>query len=87
MAGFYTFIKGITGKLGVGVADQGYVNTQSIPTYSLYRPETAVQRSFAPLKPSFAMTDQNVPIVSQLGLTGAYPHGVPAFTPLASKGK
>ena len=86
MAGIYSFIRAIPGKLGVGVADAGFERSSTIPVQSIYRPETAVRRCLAATRPSYAILDQNVPIVSPLGLTGLMVHGTTPMQQLAKKG-
>jgi hypothetical protein len=86
MAGFFKFILGVPGKLGVGVADEGLLPTSTLPNYSGIGPERYVQRCLAPTRFNFMVTDQNVPTVSPLGLTGSFEHGVPILGRLAEKG-
>lgn len=86
MAGFYQFLRGIPGKLGVGVADAGFCRSNTLPVYSVYRPELMVRRSLGPCEGAYAMLSPDVPVVSPLGLTGISPHGVPLLQQLAQKG-
>lgn len=87
MAGrFYNFIRGIPGKLGVGVADEGFTRSNSLPNYSGIGADRQVQRTFALTRESYAMLSQEVPTVSPLGTTGASLHGVPILGRLAEKG-
>lgn len=86
MAGFYNLFRGVPGKLGVGVADEGVLRSSTLPIYSLYGPPYMVRRSIALTRQSYATMKQDVPTVSPLGLTGSFLHGVPLFQRLAKKG-
>jgi hypothetical protein len=87
MSGFYNFIRGVTGKLGVGMDDRGLLRSQTLPNYSGIGSERQVRRVFSLTRQSHAMLVQEVPVVSPLGLTGLSLHGVPILTHLADKGK
>lgn len=87
MAGFYSFLKGVPGKLGVGTADEGLLRSQSLPINSQYGPTYNVQRCFAPTQAKQFLFNPSVPTVSSLGLTGLFQHGVPLLGRLASKSK
>lgn len=84
MAGLYSFIRGIPGKLGVGVADEGFTRSNTLPLY--VHGGTPVNRCLAPTRVSYAQLIQDVPVVSPLGLTGLTVHGVPLLGRLAQKG-
>lgn len=86
MAGFYSFLRGIPGKLGVGVADEGYIRPSSVPNYSGIGLDRQVRRCLRASQTPIFMTLQNVPTVSPLGLTGLDAHGVPILGPLANRG-
>jgi len=86
MAGFYAFVRGIPGKLGVGVADQGALQSSTLPINSIVSPSMMVQRSFLATKPAYGKFAQIVPDRSPLGTTGSFMHGVPILGRLA-KGK
>lgn len=84
--GFYRFIRGVSVNLGVGVADEGLLPSSTLPDYSGIGAERQVQRCLAPTRMGLMITDQDVPTVSPLGLTGAFLHGVPILGRLAKKG-
>ena len=86
MAGFYSFVRGIVGKLGVGVADQGLTRPSTLPVQNIVSPSMMVQRSFLATKPAYPKFAQVVPDRSPLGTTGSFMHGVPILGRLA-KGK
>lgn len=86
MAGFYNFIRGVSGKLGVGVADQGFARSNSIPNYSGIGMDRQVRRNLCASQTPYFQAVQSVPTVSLLGTTGIDAHGVPILAPLANKG-
>lgn len=86
MAGFYSFIRAIPGKLGVGVADEGFLRSSTVPNYSGIGIDRQVRRNLRASQSPFYLPAQNVPTVSPLGVTGFNVHGVPILGPLASKG-
>jgi hypothetical protein len=86
MAGFYNFFRGVTGKLGVGVADEGYLRSSTLPNYSGIGVDRQVRRCLLASQQPVYLSAPNVPTVSPLGLTGLNAHGVPILGPLASKG-
>lgn len=86
MAGFYHFIRGIPGKLGVGVADQGFERSSSVPNYSGIGFDRQVRSCLRASQSPFFMPVQSVPTVSPLGVTGISQHGVPILGPLANRG-
>jgi hypothetical protein len=86
MAGIYSFIRGITGRAGIGVADEAVLPFSTLPNYSGIGIDRQVQRSFLACKPAYFQPSQDVPTVSPLGLTGLMVHGVPILGPLADKG-
>lgn len=86
MAGFYSFVRGIPGKLGVGTADAGVLRSSTLPNYDGIGNDRLVRRCLAPTRQSYAQFTQDVPYVSPLGLTGAVVHGVPLLGRLAQKG-
>lgn len=87
MAGIYDFIRGIPGKLGVGVADLGFERSQSIPLTSIQGPGVMVRRSLGPTAPGYVKLGQQTVPASWLGITGIYPHGTPNLQTLAVKDK
>lgn len=86
MRGFYNFFRGIPGKLGVGVADEGYLRSSTLPNYSGIGSERMVRRNLRASQMALFMPYQSVPTVSPLGTTGLSVHGVPILGPLANKG-
>jgi hypothetical protein len=86
MAGFYNFFRGIPGKLGVGVADEGYLRSSSEPNNSGIGIDRQVRGGLRVSQSTVFMTSKSVPTVSPLGLYGLDLHGVPILGPLANKG-
>lgn len=86
MAGFYNFLRAIPGKLGVGVADEGYMRSSSVPNYSGIGLDRQVRHTLKASQVPFYQDFQNVPTVSPLGTTGWNLHGVPILGSLAKKG-
>lgn len=86
MAGFYNFLRAIPGKLGVGVADEAYLRSSSVPNYSGIGADRQVRRDLRTSQVPFYQDFQSVPTVSPLGTTGWNLHGVPILGPLANRG-
>jgi hypothetical protein len=86
MAGFYTFVRKVSGKLGVGVADEAYIPNTGLPNYSGIGAERQVRRVLSTRQAPLYQPGQRVPTVSGLGTTGSFVHGVPVLAPLAKKG-
>ncbi len=68
----YSFVRGITGKLGVGTADLGFERSHSIPLSPLEGPGQFVTRGFGVTAPGYVKLGKDIVPVSWLGDTGVY---------------
>lgn len=86
MRGIYAFIKGVPGKLGVGVSDLGLERPSTVPIQSIYGQRYNVRHHLGPVAPGYAKVGQQVVPVSMLGNSGIYLAGQIKLQTLAQKG-